>query len=58
MIFNLFPKFQVRHDGFLFYGLRLSDEGADTESEQHLGKCTLEIFDPYAFYAPRWEFTQ
>ena len=43
---NLIPKFQMRHEGFSFHGLRLSDEGADTESEQHLGKCTLEILDP------------
>ena len=31
MSFNLFPKFQMRHEGFSFYGLRESDEGADTD---------------------------
>ena len=31
MIYNLFPKFHVRHDGFSFYGHRKSDEGADTD---------------------------
>ena len=31
MIYNLFPKFQMRHEGFSFYGLRLSDEGGDTD---------------------------
>ena len=30
MIYNLFPKFQMRHEWFSFYGLRMSDEGADT----------------------------
>ena len=31
MIYNLFPKFYMRHEGFLFYGPRKSDEGADTD---------------------------
>ena len=31
MIYNLFPKFHVRHEGFSFYGPRNSDEGADTD---------------------------
>ena len=31
MIYDLFPKFQMRYEGFSFYGLRLSDEGADTD---------------------------
>ena len=35
MIYNLFPKFQMRpgmrHEGFSLYGLRESDEGADTD---------------------------
>ena len=29
MIYDLFPKFYVRHEGFSFYGPRKSDEGAD-----------------------------
>ena len=31
MIYNLFPKFQVRHEGFSFYGPRNLDEGADID---------------------------
>ena len=31
MIYNLFLKFQMRHEGFSFYGLRESDEGGDTD---------------------------
>ena len=31
MIYNLFPKFQMRYEGFSIYGLRESDEGADTD---------------------------
>ena len=31
MIYNLFPKFQMRHEGFSFYGPRKSDEGGDTD---------------------------
>ena len=31
MIYNLFPKFHVKHWGFLFYGPRKSEEGADTD---------------------------
>ena len=31
MIYNLFPKFQMRHEGFSFYGLRYSDEGGDID---------------------------
>ena len=31
MIYNLSPKFHVRHVGFSFYGLRKSDKGADTD---------------------------
>ena len=31
MIYNLFLKFHVRHEGFSFYGPRKSDEGADTD---------------------------
>ena len=31
MIYNLSPKFPVRHVGFSFYGLRKSDKGADTD---------------------------
>ena len=29
VIYNLYPKFQMRHEGF--YGLSESDEGADTD---------------------------
>ena len=29
MIYNLFPKFHVRHEGFSFYGPRKSDKGTD-----------------------------
>ena len=29
VIYDLFPKFQIRHDGF--YGLSESDEGDDTD---------------------------
>ena len=28
MIYNFFPKFHVRHEGFSFFG---PDEGADTD---------------------------
>ena len=31
MIYNLFPKFHWRHEGFSFYGPRKADEGADTD---------------------------
>ena len=31
MIYNLFLKFHMRHAGFLFYDLRSSDEGAETD---------------------------
>ena len=31
MIYNLFPKFHVRYEGFSFYGPRKSDGGADTD---------------------------
>ena len=31
MIYNLSPKFHVRHEGLSFYGPRKSDEGADTD---------------------------
>ena len=31
MIYNLFQLLQEGHEGFSFYGLRKSDEGADTE---------------------------
>ena len=31
MIYNLFPKFLVRHEGFSFYSPRKSDEAADTD---------------------------
>ena len=31
MIYNLFPIFHVRHEGFSFYGPRKSDEGTDTD---------------------------
>ena len=31
VIYNLFQKFQMRHEWFSFYGLRLSDEGGDTD---------------------------
>ena len=30
MIYNLFPQFQIIHEGFSFYGLRKSDE-VDTD---------------------------
>mgnify|MGYP001802954932 CR=1 FL=1 len=31
MMYNLFPKLDVRREGFSFYGPRKSDEGADTD---------------------------
>mgnify|MGYP001796792324 FL=1 len=31
MIYNLFQKFHVKHEGFSSYGPRKSDEGADTD---------------------------
>ena len=31
MIYTLFPKFSVRHEGLSFYGPRKSDKGADTD---------------------------
>ena len=31
MIYNLFSKFKVRHEGFSFCRLRQLDEGADTD---------------------------
>ena len=31
MIYHLFLKFHVRHEGFPFYSPRQSDEGADTD---------------------------
>ena len=31
MIYNLSPKFQMRHEGFSFYGPRKSDQGGDTD---------------------------
>ena len=31
MIYNLLPKFHMKHEGLLFYGLRQSDEGTDTD---------------------------
>ena len=31
MFYDLFQKFQMRHEGFSFYGLGESDEGADTD---------------------------
>ena len=31
MIYNLFPRFNVRHEGFSFYGHRKSDRAADTD---------------------------
>ena len=31
VIYNLFPKFQMRHVGLSFYGPRKSDEGGDTD---------------------------
>ena len=30
MIYNLFPKFHMRHEGFSFYGPKNLKEGADT----------------------------
>ena len=31
MIYDLFQKLQVRHEGFSFYGLRSSDEEVDSD---------------------------
>ena len=31
MIYNFFPIFHVKHEGFSFYGPRKSDKGADTD---------------------------
>ena len=31
MIYILFPKFQMRHEGFSFYGAKKSDGGGDTD---------------------------
>ena len=31
MIYNLFPKFHVRHKGFSFHGPRNKDQGADPD---------------------------
>ena len=31
MIYNLFPKFHVKHERFSFYGHRKPEEGADTD---------------------------
>ena len=31
MFYSLLPKFPVRHEGFLFYCLRKSDEGGDAD---------------------------
>ena len=44
MIHNLFPKFYVRHEGYLFHGPRKSEEGADTDLI-HVHNFCLPIVD-------------
>ena len=44
VIHNLFPKFYVRYEGYLFHGPRKSEEGADTDLI-HVHNFCLPIVD-------------
>ena len=33
-VYSFLSKYQVRHEGFQFYGLRKSDEGGETDLMQ------------------------
>ena len=52
MIYNLIPKFHVRHKGFSFHDPRKSDKGADKEliyTLQELKLQGIKIRDGVAF---------
>ena len=54
--YNLFTKFIMRHEGFSFYGLRESDEGADADLIYMYNcrwryQCEDYILIKYRFYA-------
>ena len=51
LIYNIFPKFQMRHDGFSFYDWKLWDLGADTDLIYFL-RALQEILDSSELWTP------